>query len=107
MVNEAEVKDAFRKKYDYFTPEESNAIYEVALKTYLDIAFPFHPDIVTVPTSNPRGWTWVYECMGEIVEKNGCSSMTSYSENGLSISWDGSGVSKGLINRLTPKAGVL
>lgn len=107
MINEAEVKYAFKQKFDYFTADEVNNLFDVAVKTYLDNAFPFHPEMIAIPKDHPRAWAWVYECMGEIVERNGCSSMTSYSENGLSISWDSSGVSKTLLNRIMPRVGVV
>lgn len=106
MFNEAEVKTAFRKKYDYLNANEIDITYQTAIQTYLDIAFPFDASITKIPEDRPRAYAWVYDCMCEIIEKSGCSSMTSYSENGLSISWDSTGVSKGLKKRITPRAGV-
>ena len=107
MKNEADVKSAFKKKYDYLTADEISTVYDVAVKTYLDVAFPFNAEIISIPEDRPRAWAWVYDCMGEILEKSGCSSMTAYSENGVSISWDKSGVSRSLLNRVVPKVGIL
>lgn len=107
MRSEADVKRAFQKQHGYLPDDEVSRVYEVALKTYLDLAFPFDHSITSIPADRPRGYVWVYECMGEIMERSGCQSMKSYSENGLSITWDNSGVSKNLLNRLMPKVGVL
>lgn len=107
MTSEYEVKEAFASDYDYITEDDIDILYGVAEKTYLDKAFPFAPDIVKVPDNRPRAYDWIYECMKEISEKSGCSSMKSYSENGISISWDKTGVSQGLLDRITPQAGIV
>ena len=107
MRSESEVKAVFRTKYGYLTSTEVNAVYDTALNTYLEMAFPFEPTLTTIPADRPRAWTWVYDCMNEIMERSGCSSMTEYSENGLSIKWDRAGISKGLLSRITPKVGVV
>lgn len=106
MQSEYEVKEAFASAYDYDT-DDVDIIYSLAEKTYLDLAFPFDPDIETVPENRPRAYDWIYDCMREISDKSGYSSMTHYSENGISITWDKSGVSKGLLDRVTPKAGIV
>ena len=106
MTSRLEVLSRFKNKYDYLSSTEIDALYDVAKTTYLDLAFPFEQDITDVPSDRPRAYTWIYDCMGEILERSGCSSMTSYSENGLSISWDRTGVSNGLLSRVTPKVGV-
>lgn len=107
MQNEFEVKEAFCATYNFVPTEDVDTLYSIAEKTYLDKAFPFEPDITTIPENRPRAYDWVYECMKEIADKSGCSSMTHYSENGISITWDKSGVSQGLLNRVTPKAGIV
>ncbi len=107
MQSEYEVKEAFASAYDYITEDDIDIIYGVAEKTYLDKAFPFAPDITKVPENRPRAYDWIYDCMKEISDKAGYSSMTHYSENGISITWDNSGVSKSLLDRITPQAGIV
>lgn len=107
MQNEFEVKEAFEQAYGFVSPEDTDVLYSIAEKTYLDRAFPFSPEITHIPENRPRAYDWVYECMREIAEKSGCSSMTHYSENGISITWDKSGVSQGLLNRVIPQAAVI
>lgn len=107
MQNEYEVKEAYSASYGYVTNEDVNILYSLAEKTYLDLAFPFKPEITKIPENRPRAYDWIYDCMREISEKSGCSSMTSYSENGIAISWDKSGVSEGLLGRLVPQVGIV
>ena len=107
MQNEFEVKEAFAELYEYVSTEDIDVLYSIAEKTYLDRAFPFEPNITHIPDNRPRAYDWVYECMREISEKSGCSSMTHYSENGISITWDKSGVSQGLLDRVTPKVAIV
>ena len=106
MTSEYEVKAAFQTQYDYLGCTEIEQIYATALNTYLDLAFPLQHDVVNVPVNRPRAWQWIYDCMVEILERSGCSSMTAYSENGLSISWDNTGLSNSLRGRIIPMVGV-
>ncbi|MBO4733087.1 MAG: hypothetical protein J5662_01290 [Clostridia bacterium] len=107
MRNEFETKEAFQSAYNYVLNEDIETLYSIAEKAYLDRAFPFAPEITSIPENRPRAYDWIYECMREIAEKSGCSAMTHYSENGISITWDKSGISQGLLNRITPQAGIV
>ena len=107
MRNEYETKEAFQNTFNYVLSEDVDTLYEIAEKAYLDRAFPFAPNIMSIPENRPRAYDWVYECMREIAEKSGCSAMTHYSENGISITWDKSGISQALLNRITPQVGIV
>lgn len=107
MTSEYEVKEAYASTYNYVTEEDIDILYSAAEKAYLDKAFPFSPEIIKVPENRPRAYDWIYDCMKELADKAGCSSMKSYSENGMSISWDKTGVSQGLLDRITPQAGIV
>lgn len=104
--NQNDVITSFVKKYDYFEYDEVLDIYSQALYTYIDLAYPFDRNMFDVPEDNPRIYQWIYDCMNEIVERNGTSSLTAYSENGMSWTWDSSGISEGLKKRIVPKCGV-
>ena len=69
MQNEFEVKEAFLATYEYVPNDDVDVLYSIAEKTYLDKAFPFAHDIVTVPENRPRAYDWIYECMKEIADK--------------------------------------
>lgn len=106
FMNQKDVISAFVQKYSYLEYDEVLDIYSSALCTYIDLTYPFEPNMFEVPENNPRIYQWIYDCMNEIVERNGVSSLTAYSENGMSWTWDSSGISEGLRKRIVPKCGV-
>ena len=106
FMNQKDVISAFVQKYPYLEYDEVLDIYSSALCTYIDLTYPFEPNMFEVPENNPRIYQWIYDCMNEIVERNGVSSLTAYSENGMSWTWDSSGISEGLRKRIVPKCGV-
>lgn len=106
LKNEADVLLAFGEKYDYLSEEDILLIYGKAVGAYLDIAFPFSHEIACIPKSRPRAWQWVFDCMEEIAAREGVSGLTSYSENGLSMTWDSSQISSDLKGRIVGKVGV-
>lgn len=101
--SEIEVVNDFIKKYSYLTVSEAEDIYNQALNTYLDLAFPFNYDIVEIPEDRPRAIYWIKDCMKEIIDRNGITA-TSYSENGLSYHWSTDMVSDILRARVIPLA---
>lgn len=106
IANEYMAKTAIKGKYDYLSKPEIDSLFDTAKNTYLSLAFPFAPELMEIPYDRPRAYQWIYDCMEELLEKEGCASMSSYSENGLSITWDGgSGISKSLKAQIVPKAG--
>lgn len=98
-------KAEFRIKYDYLSEDEIDDIYNQALNTYLDLAFPFNYDITDIPKERPRAIYWIKDCMKEIIDRNGITA-TSYSENGLSYHWSTDMVSDILRARIVPLAAV-
>ena len=97
-----QMKLGFRVKYNYLSEDEVEEIFEKALMIYLQLQYPLHQTVTTIPVNNPRGLAWVRACMQEILERDGASSATGYSENGLRVEYDSSMVSKTLIELLTP-----
>jgi hypothetical protein len=107
MLNsEKEVKDFFQRKFPYIDKKDVDIIFCRAQNAYLDLAFPFNVKRVCIPCTHSRAWSWVFDCMVEITEREGASGAVSYSENGLSMSWDSSQISQGLIKRIVPEVGV-
>lgn len=101
--SEIEVVNDFIKKYPYLTVSETEDIYNQALNTYLDLAYPFNYDIVEIPEDRPRAIYWIKDCMKEIIDRNGITA-TSYKENGLSYTWSTDMVSDILRARVIPLA---
>lgn len=73
--------------------------------TYLRLVYPYNPEIEELP--NDRARAWQTKCAIELYNLDGQSNLKSYSENGLSESYDKAGLSQDLLNELPPaKAGV-
>lgn len=92
-------------KYDYMSISELEDIYEKAVNTYLDLTYPLHYEITEIPDDKPRAKAWIKDCMEEIIERNGITT-TSYSENGMSITWSSDMISDILRTRIVPLAKV-
>lgn len=72
---------------------------------YLRLVYPFNQEIEELP--NDRAKSWQTKCAIELYNLIGNENVISYSENGLSESYEKSGISKDLLNELPPaKAGV-
>lgn len=99
------MKADFKLEYTYLSVEEIERLYQKALGFYCDIAYPFDYTIVAIPETRPRAVKWVRDCMVEILERNGCSSVVAYSENGMSMDFGVSEISAGLRSRLVPCVG--
>lgn len=107
LKSKSEIISVFKISYPYLKDCEYDGIYNRALGAYLDLAFPYDTNLVEVPKSRPRAYQWIYDCMVEIIERDGASSLTGYSENGLSMSWDSSQISSGLRSRIVGKVGIV
>jgi len=99
------MKADFKTEYSYLSIDEVERLYQKALGFYCDIAYPFDHTIVLIPETRPRAVQWVRDCMVEILERNGCSSLVAYSENGMSMDFGVSEISAGLRSRLVPCVG--
>lgn len=96
ILNDADNED----KDDIFKMKLEDAKYE-----YLRLVYPYNPEIEELP--NDRARSWQTKCAIELYNGIGKENVTSYSENGLSESYEKAGISKDLLNELPPaKAGV-
>lgn len=87
-------------KDDIFKVKLNDAKYE-----YLRLVYPFNSEIEELP--NDRAKSWQTKCAIELYNLIGNENVTSYSENGLSESYEKAGISQDLLNELPPaKAGV-
>lgn len=86
---------------DIFKIKLEDAKYE-----YLRLVYPFNPEIEELP--NDRAKNWQTKCAIELYNGIGQENVKSYSENGLSESYEKAGISKDLLNELPPaKAGAI
>lgn len=70
----------------------------------LDVLYPFDLDATEVPLRIALDWQ--VRCALELYGLDGENGYISYSENGLAWTKDSDGLSRSLLNELTPKAGV-
>ena len=106
-TKEQETKFSLRKKYEYLTIPEIDSLYSIAETIYLDRAYPFDKSIEKIPESEKRAFNWIFMCVEEMLRKGECSSAKSYSENGMSITYENAGVSESLLKMIMPKVGTL
>ena len=96
------------RKYPWLSEEDAKEIISKAKMFYYSIVYKSdlaHYDEDDIET--PRKIAWLNACCDEIIERAGCSSATSYRENGLQINFDHSQISLGLITMLPPVIGVI
>ncbi len=98
------MKEAFHKKYSYLTDEQVDDLYRCSLNLYLSLSFPFDRNITEIPEEYARDVGIVEKIMQETLERDGLSSVTAYSENGMRFSFDSAHISRTLLSLITPKA---
>lgn len=98
------MKENFHKKYSYLTEEQVDDLYRCSLNLYLSLSFPFDRTIMEIPEEYARDVGIVRSIMQETLERDGLSSVTAYSENGMSFTFDSAHISRTLLSIITPKA---
>jgi hypothetical protein len=94
------------RKYPWISHQDAEEIVAKAKMFYYSIVYK--SDFSHNETAEtPRQTAWLNACCDEIVERAGCSSATSYRENGLQINFDHSQISLGLISMLPSVVGVI
>lgn len=110
MITEEQQLEKMRRKIlenssDTSKDEIFKDCLESAKNRYLNLVYPFDKDITELPDDRARNWQT--DCAIELYKLNGDENLTSYSENGLSESYERAGLSNGLLSQLPPaKAGV-
>ena len=103
----AQMKTAFHKKYSYLTEEQVDDLYNCSLALYLSLSFPVDRSITEIPEECARDVGLIRKIMTETLEREGLSSVTAYSENGMNFTFDNAHISKQLLSMITPKAKVV
>ena len=80
---------------------------ESAKAIYLSLRFPFTPDDKLPDEVERRYQDWQYRAALEIYSKSGAEGQTAHNENGISRTWDSSGISESLKREIVPKCGVI
>ena len=98
-----------KKKYDYMDFDEGRLLLNKAKSIAVEQLYPndLSVNYLNFDFDNPRFDMWLLDCVDEIVERAGISSVTSYRENGMSWTFDRAGVSQALLDRLPRNISVI
>lgn len=108
MITEEQQLEKMRRKIlenssDTSKDEEFKDCLESAKNRYLNLVYPFDRTITELPDDRARSWQT--DCAIELYNLDGDENLTSYSENGLSESYEKAGLSNGLLSQLPPAKG--
>ena len=104
-----DLKVEIKSKYEYLSDREVDLFINKAKAIAIDQLYPNDLSInyLTFDWTNPRFDMWLLDCVDELVERVGISSVTSYKENGMSWTFDRAGVSQALLDRLPRNIGII
>lgn len=102
-----DLSEEIKCKYSYLEDSEIDLFLNRAKAIAIDQLYPNDLSInyKNFDWSNPRFEMWLLDCVDELVERVGISSVTSYKENGMSWTFDRAGVSQALLDRLPRMVG--
>jgi hypothetical protein len=102
-----EIVNNLRIKYSWLSYEEMFMAYEFAVSDYYMYKYPSEnnrPKYNATVDLDFYASQWVQQRMIDILERAGGSSVTSYSENGLSWTYAKSHIDPALVSMIMPKA---
>ena len=104
-----DLKVEIKSKYEHLSDREVDLFINKAKAIAIDQLYPNDLSInyLTFDWNNPRFDMWLLDCVDELVERVGISSVTSYKENGMSWTFDRAGVSQALLDRLPRNIGII
>lgn len=97
-----DINTEIKYKYSYMSDDERTMLINKAKAICIDKLYPgdLSVNYTNFDWTNPRFEMWIIDCVDELVEKAGMSSVIAYKENGMSWSFDRAGVSQALLDRL-------
>lgn len=104
-----DLKNEIKSKYAYLEDREVDLFINRAKAIAIDQLYPndLSVNYLEFQWTNPRFDMWLLDCVDELVERVGLSSVTSYKENGMSWTFDRAGVSQSLLDRLPRQVGII
>ena len=104
-----DIRVEVKNKYEYLKDRDVDLFISRAKAIAIDQLYPNDLSInyLTFDWTNPRFDMWLLDCVDELVERVGISSVTSYKENGMSWTFDRAGVSQALLDRLPRNIGII
>ncbi len=104
MITENQVKDEIKLKFTHLSDSDIDILYQSAVYIYCKLLSPFKV-VTSIETERVSDYRWIYLAMVDMIERNGVSSATAYSENGMSITFDGALISDNLKKLIMPRVG--
>ena len=97
-----DLKTAVKNKYEYLSDDEVEMLINKAKSIAIEQLYPADLSVnyLNFDWTNPRFEMWILDCVDEILEREGMSSVTAYRENGISWTFGRAGVSQALLDRL-------
>lgn len=91
-----------KTKYSYMSDAEIELLVKRAQSICIEKLYPSDLSVnyTTFNWEDPRFEMWILDCVDELVERAGMSSVVAYKENGMSWDFGRAGVSQALLDRL-------
>lgn len=90
-------------KYPYLTNDDIESLVNRAKSICIEQVYPADLSINYANfdwDGNARYDMWILDCVDELIERAGISTVLAYKENGMSWTFDRAGVSQALLDRL-------
>lgn len=97
----------FAEKYTYMKTSEIKLLYNMACDIYINTKYPFSDVCEVTEKDLKKHPTWFLRCIQEMIDKEGISNVIGYSENGVSMTFDKTGLSQSLLDEIIGEAGVI
>lgn len=97
------------RKYPHIDRDDLDVLVEQAKEILINLSFKSQ----TIISSDKRAIVlerhkyWILRCVNEMIERMGITSVISYRENGISITFDSSQLSSSLISEIVPCAKII
>lgn len=103
--NREEIIQYYKNKYKHISEIDIEIMYDCAYDVLFNLRYPTHNTITEIPQSYlDKHKTWIFRCIQDHISKEGMDNVLSYSENGVSVTFDKAGVSMDLIKEIVPVA---
>ena len=91
-----------KTKYSYMSDAEIELLVKRAKSICIEKIYPSDLSVnyTTFNWEDPRFEMWILDCVDELIERAGMSSVVAYKENGMSWDFGRAGVSQALLDRL-------
>ena len=98
-----ELPHLIKSVYPYMKECDIDVMVDCGTDILLNTLYPFDEEKTEIPQ---RKVSWIYRCVLEQIERKGMTSVLSYRENGIQITFDKSQVSEGLLREILPYVGI-